>query len=120
MAAVKGWIGVDLDATLAFYDGWKGIDHIGAPIPAMVARIHAWLAENSLTVKIFTARVSHDGTPQRMAEAEVAREAIRLWCLKHIGVELEITNVKDFAMVATWDDRAIQVVPNTGEPVVRP
>jgi hypothetical protein len=27
-----GWIGVDLDGTLAHYDGWKGIDHIGEPI----------------------------------------------------------------------------------------
>lgn len=22
----RGWLGVDLDGTLAFYDGWKGID----------------------------------------------------------------------------------------------
>jgi hypothetical protein len=34
-----GWIGVDLDATLAKYDGWKSADHIGEPIPAMVDRV---------------------------------------------------------------------------------
>ena len=28
----KAWIGVDLDGTLARYDGWKGIEHIGEPI----------------------------------------------------------------------------------------
>jgi len=29
----KGWVGVDLDGTLAHYDGWKGADHIGEPGP---------------------------------------------------------------------------------------
>ena len=29
----KGWYGFDLDGTLAKYDGWKGIDHIGARSP---------------------------------------------------------------------------------------
>lgn len=32
----KPWLGVDLDGTLAVYDKWRGIEHIGAPIPAMV------------------------------------------------------------------------------------
>lgn len=40
-----GWIGVDLDGTLAEYGGWKGADHIGAPVPAMLARVRAWLAD---------------------------------------------------------------------------
>lgn len=34
----KGWIGVDLDGTLAEYDGWKGPDEIGAPVEPMVER----------------------------------------------------------------------------------
>ncbi len=34
--------------------------------------------------------------------------------MKHIGKELEITNVKDFGMIELWDDRAVQVIPNTG------
>lgn len=51
----KGWIGVDLDGTLAHYDGWKGPEHIGAPIPAMVERVKAWLAEGK-EVRISTAR----------------------------------------------------------------
>ena len=32
---MSGWIGVDLDGTLAFYDMWRGMEHIGKPIPAM-------------------------------------------------------------------------------------
>lgn len=50
-----GWIGVDLDGTLAHYAGWVGPDHIGEPIPAMLARVQQWIAEGR-TVKIFTAR----------------------------------------------------------------
>ena len=36
------------------------------------------------------------------------------WCLKHLGEALPITCIKDMRMTELWDDRAIQVVPNTG------
>ncbi len=35
MSENKGWYAVDLDGTLAFYDEWRGADHIGAPIIPM-------------------------------------------------------------------------------------
>ena len=54
-----GWIGVDLDGTLARYDGWKGPEHIGEPLMPMVERVKAWLAEGR-EVRIMTARVSPD------------------------------------------------------------
>lgn len=47
------WIGVDLDATLAFYTKWG--DTIGKPILPMLTRIYRWRAAGK-TVKIFTAR----------------------------------------------------------------
>lgn len=34
----NGWIGVDLDGTLAHYDHWRGETHIGPPIAPMVDR----------------------------------------------------------------------------------
>jgi hypothetical protein len=111
-----GWIGVDLDGTLAEYDKWKGPANIGAPIPLMLARVKKWLAEGA-DVRIFTARVSSDGTRLRDLEANVARAAIVHWCHEHIGRELPITNVKDYSMHQLWDDRAVQVVKNTGERV---
>lgn len=117
MSGVKGWIGVDLDGTLAEYNGWKGAEHVGKPVPAMVERVKRWLAEGKYDVKIFTARVSHDGEPLSMAESREARRAIDAWVARHIGQWLEVTNVKDYAMVELWDDRAVQVVANTGEPV---
>ena len=106
----NGWIGVDLDGTLAHYDGWQGVSHIGAPIPAMVERVQRWLEEGR-EIRIFTARVSHPD------QVNAATGAIRAWCSDHIGVVLPITNVKDYAMIELWDDRAVQVVTNTGEQV---
>lgn len=119
----SGWIGVDLDGTLAFYDGWKGEDHIGEPIAPMVQRVKQWL-EDGITVKIFTARVGISGAfseeSQRYASEEFAKhqtEIIQAWCEKHIGQRLEVTASKDFAMTELWDDRAVQVQINTGHPI---
>lgn len=106
-----------MDGTLAHYDGWKGADQIGEPIPAMVNRVRGWLLEGK-TVKIFTARVHGHGATIIGTEEKVdAITPIKNWCIKHIGTDLEVTNVKDFGMIELWDDRAIQVVINTGEPV---
>lgn len=107
----KGWIGVDLDGTLAMYTSWQGVDHVGDPIPAMVDRVKRWLAEG-YEVRIFTARV---GNFDR--EAEIAGKAIRDWTEKHLGQRLAVTCQKDYGMIELWDDRAVQVIPNTGEPV---
>lgn len=110
MTNPAGWIGVDLDGTLVKYNGWKGIFHIGEPIRPMVDRVCQWLNEGH-TVKIFTARVSDMRSAE---EANQARAYIQDWCSKIFGVKLEVTNIKDFGMTQLWDDRAVQVVPNTG------
>lgn len=104
-----GWIGVDLDGTLAKYDGWKHHTHIGDPIVPMVSRVQQWLLQG-IPVKIFTARVS---CPCPIQKAEVV-EAIQQWALTHIGSLLEVTCQKDFSMIELWDDRARQVVFNEG------
>lgn len=109
-----GWIGVDLDGTLAEYDSWRGETHIGKPIPLMVERVKQWLAAGQ-KVKIVTARVSTgEGDRSSSTIAEI-RGAIERWCLTHIGSKLEITCCKDFSMIQLWDDRCIQVIPNTGQ-----
>jgi hypothetical protein len=108
----RGWIGVDLDGTLAHYDGWKGIEHIGAPIPLMAARVRNWLSEGK-DVRIFTARVCDlDGR-----DTDLARHYIQEWCLFQLGQKLPVTNVKEFGMIELWDDRAVQVQLNTGRRV---
>lgn len=104
----RGWIGVDLDGTLAFYDKWRGPEHIGAPLVPMLTRVLNWLADGE-DVRIFTARVAVED-PER---ALIVR-AIEEWCKRHIGVVLPVTNIKDFGMRELWDDRAFGVVANTG------
>ena len=105
---MKSWIGVDLDGTLAHYEGYGDGKTIGKPIDRMLLRVKGWLNEGK-RVKIFTARV---GTPQARPDAE---KMIKEWCLKHIGQELEVPCVKDYGMYELWDDRAIRVEKNTGK-----
>ena len=106
---MSGWIGVDLDGTLAEYHGWQGAQHIGPPIPAMVDRVKDWL-ERGIEVRIFTARVSED--PLGIVVSTIER-----WCHEHIGRTLPVTNVKDYGMAELWDDRAITVEQNTGRQI---
>jgi pyruvoyl-dependent arginine decarboxylase (PvlArgDC) len=106
------WIGVDLDGTLAHQEEGDDWDlSIGAPVERMVQRVKKWLSEGE-DVRIFTARV-HSDKDGRIAAA------IRAWCKKNIGVEIPVTNKKDPWIRELWDDKAVQVKHNTGEPVVR-
>lgn len=110
-----GWIGVDLDGTLAEYHGWMGPDHIGAPIMAMVDRVRRWL-DKGKDVRIFTARVS--APPSGKADYPArAVKAIHAFCIEHFGRPLVVTNVKDYLMVELWDDRCVQVKYNDGTPI---
>lgn len=110
--SANGWIGVDLDGTLAHYDGWHGPTHIGEPVPLMLERVKAWLAAGR-DVRIFTARVCS----RPMTEHLLIVAAINEWCRTHLGQVLQITCAKDLSMVELWDDRAVQVEPNTGRRV---
>lgn len=118
---MSGWIGVDLDGTLAEYHGWVSEEHIGKPIPLMVYRVKKWIAEGR-EVRIFTARVDGgkaaillgDENGQNFENVDRIRGIIETWCQEHIGTVLPITNVKDYGMVELWDDRCVQVIPNTG------
>ena len=101
------WIGVDLDGTLAKHDLWVSKHHIGKPIPQMLNRVKMWV-DRGIRVKIVTARACEaDGIPP-----------VKSWLKKQGLPDLEVTNEKDFAMIELWDDRAIQVIPNTGRPVL--
>lgn len=109
-AGTRPWIGVDLDGTLAYYDGWRGLGHVGRPVPVMLARVRRWLAEG-YTVKILTARAG---------EGDAGILPVRKWLAENGLPELEVTDRKDFAMIELWDDRAVQVVANTGKPFLSP
>jgi len=113
-----GWIGVDLDGTLAKYEKWTGDPFsIGDPVPKMVERVKQWLREGQ-QVWIVTARVNFEdryGSDASPAMQSQVRESIDKWCLLHIGVALPVTYKKNYSMIELWDDRCVQVIPNTGE-----
>jgi hypothetical protein len=118
-----GWIGVDLDGTLAEFHGWINMEHIGAPVPEMVERVRAWL-DQGVDVRIFTARVDSGAVALSLGSeagglqnhVERVRNIIQDWTEKHLGLRLPVTNVKDFKMIELWDDRAVRVDLNKGCP----
>jgi hypothetical protein len=109
----QGWIGVDLDGTLAFYNGWVNEHHIGEPVPAMVQRVKQWLEEGR-EVRIFTARVAVVEGNRSQSTADAITETIQAWCRHHLGQTLDVTCSKDFGMIELWDDRCVQIICNTG------
>jgi hypothetical protein len=96
-------IAVDLDGTLAEYNGWEGNNIIGAPIPAMFFRVQRWIEEGEEVV-IFTAR----------ADSEESMIPIRRWLIYHGLGDLRITNIKEKGFQEIYDDRAFRVERNTG------
>lgn len=106
-----GWIGVDLDGTLATYTTWQGPGVIGEPIEPMVSKIKS-IINTGITVKVFTARVASCATDE---ERQQAKKAIAEWTKVHLGTALEATSEKDWNMIEYYDDRAIQVEYNTGK-----
>jgi hypothetical protein len=98
------WTGVDLDGTLAHAeDGWPEPDQIGEPIPGMMEWVKRAMT-NGITIKIFTARASW---PESLPH-------VKEWLTKHGIGHLEITNIKDMYCDRILDDKAIQVLRNSG------
>lgn len=121
---MAGWIGVDLDGTLALYTGGPVDGPIGEPVPKMLERVKQMLAAGE-DVRIFTARAGrteahtyasyYDGTADTFHAKQ--EQLITEWCIEHLGCALPITATKDFMMVQLWDDRCIQVEANTGRTI---
>lgn len=113
----KGWIGVDLDGTLANYDEWVAVDVIGEPIKPMLELVKTWLLAG-VEVKIFTARAAIDCecyVTKKWWTREEIISVIQDWTEKHLGLRLEVTATKDFKMIELYDDRCVAVERNTGK-----
>lgn len=99
------WVGFDLDGTLADTrtENWP---EPGDPIPEIYERAKA-LIDLGVEVRIVTARA-----------ADAAQiPIVKKWLRKHDLGNLMVTNEKDMNMLELWDDRAVQVEPNTGKPL---
>lgn len=128
--AEKGWVGVDLDGTMFHYEKWVGWNKFGEPIVPMVRRIQEWLNDGK-EVRVVTARVglpvfmghtphfsTHKWhtcyvTGEKFSDAMMVA-AIQDHTVKHIGARLPVQCWKDVHMIELWDDRAVQVIANTG------
>jgi hypothetical protein len=108
-----------LDGSLAYRD--KAIPYdplvIGHPLAPMVARIKYWIS-TGIEVRIFTARVSTDGSFSANHMRQKVIHRIQDWLEKECGLpRLEVTNEKDYKCVQIWDDIAVGLIPNTGHPL---
>ncbi len=108
----RHWIGVDLDGTLAQFDKWRGMAHIGEPVPLMLERVKRWL-DAGKDVRIFTSRCHPSSVEWDFGGAAV----LDAWMDTHIGRRLRVTCEKDGWMLQIWDDRAFQIITNTGQRV---
>lgn len=103
----KQVIACDLDGTLAEYNGWKGIGHIGQVIAPVRDAIYN-AQKSGAEVWIYTARVSD---PE---EHDEATKAIASWLIENKINVMGITSTKHKFFTEFWDDRAFQVVKNQG------
>jgi len=101
---ISGWIGVELDGTLAHHTPEQSRERIGDAVSKMRMRVQQWLMAG-IDVRLFTARAN---SPEQLP-------LIEAWLREHKLDKMKITCEKDFAMSQFWDDRSIHVVHNTGE-----
>ena len=103
---------IDFDGTLAYFDKWRGWDFLGQPIEKAVKRVQRWLDQGDKVV-VFTARFTPSDEFCPAEHSEDCKNLIKAWCVKHLGVELDVTNIKGPADVY-YDDRAVSVLSDTG------
>ncbi len=108
---MKKSVCVDLDGVLAQYDGWKGVEHIGDPIPGAV-QFTKKLQEVARVV-IFTTRTNADPAIQERNESvEMLTQRVRLWLDAHGFAYDEIYTGQGKPLAAAYvDDRAVECRP---------
>ena len=108
-----GWVGTDLDGTLAEYTEYKGWQHIGKPIPGVLNFIKK-LRAAGIPVKIFTARCSSESRDVDGLTFEQVEKVIQDWTEEHLGERLPVTAEKGCSMICFLDDSAVQIDKNKG------
>ena len=101
--AAKKAVCVDLDGTLASYDGWKGPEHIGTPLTG--AREFMTTLQQTCRVIVFTTRSSG-------ADAEIGLKAVEAWLAEHQIPYDEIWRGSGKSLASAYvDDRAVPCCP---------
>ena len=108
---MKKTVCVDLDGVLAQYDGWKGVERIGDPIPGAV-QFTKRLQEIARVV-IFTTRTNADPKISgRNESVEMLTQRVRRWLDAHGFAYDEIYVGQGKPLAAAYvDDRAAECRP---------
>lgn len=103
-------IAVDLDGTLARYDGWRGIDHIGDPLPGAAEFVRR--LRQLGRVMIYTTRCTSEVRGDDRGDPGELRDRIANWCNAH-GIEFDEiwTGQGKPLYAALVDDRAVACRP---------
>lgn len=112
-------VAVDLDGVLARYDGWKGIEHIGEPLPGAVTFTHR--LNKFVDVLIFTSRCRCNPTgsdaPGYLADDDhrdslALKQLVTNWLDKHGFVYADVwVGAGKPLCAALIDDRAVLCDP---------
>jgi hypothetical protein len=107
---------LDLDGVLARYEGWKGNEHIGAPLPG--ALDFATTLSHFADIVIFTSRCSQDAAAESNRMVDPAKMRIRIidWLERYKipYVDVYVGQGKPRAS-AFIDDRAVPCSPQTNK-----
>lgn len=108
---MKRSVCVDLDGVLAQYDGWKGVEHIGDPIPGAV--LFTKRLQEIARVVIFTTRTNADPKiSERNESVERLTQRVRLWLDAHGFAYDEIYVGQGKPLASAYvDDRAVVCRP---------
>ncbi len=111
---MKKNVAVDVDGVLAQYDGWKGVEHIGDPIPGAVEFTKK--LQEIARVVIFTTRVNADPKISgRNESVEMLTQRVKLWLDAHGFAYDEIYVGQGKPLAAAYvDDRAVTCCPQDG------
>jgi len=109
--SMKKSVAVDVDGVLAQYDGWKGVEHIGDPIPGAVEFTKK--LQEIARVVIFTTRVNADPKISgRNESVQMLTQRVRLWLDAHGFAYDEIYVGQGKPLAAAYvDDRAVECRP---------
>jgi len=110
----KPRICLDLDGVLAKYEGWKGPEHIGPPLPG--ALDFAWSLAQFADIVIFTSRCSQDPGDENGSRPDPGKVRIKIidWLEKYKFPYTDVYVGQGKPRAAAFiDDRAVRCSPQT-------
>jgi hypothetical protein len=107
---------LDLDGVLARYEGWRGPEHIGSPLPGALE--FAWSLAGFADIIIFTSRCSQDPGLDGESRVDPGRMRVRIidWLEEHKFPYSDVYVGQGKPRAAAFiDDRAVRCSPQTDE-----